>query len=86
MERSARPPLVEVGTNLFGVGGSSLTDASQSQNTQQQHVAGARTVIASGLAFPTGLAFGPDGALYVSNFGFGFPAGAGQIMRITLPD
>jgi len=47
---------------------------------------GARTVLASGLAFPTGLTFGPDGALYVSNFGFGFPAGAGQIMRVTLPD
>ncbi len=42
--------------------------------------------IASGLTFPTGMAVGPDGQLYVSNFGFGFGEGAGQIMRITLPD
>ena len=30
-------------------------------------------VVATGLVFPTGMAFGPDGTLYVSNFGFGFP-------------
>lgn len=47
---------------------------------------GARTLLASGLALPTGLTYGPDGALYVSNFGFGFPAGAGQIWRIGLSD
>ena len=47
---------------------------------------GARTLIASGLALPTGLTYGPDGALYVSNFGFGFPAGAGQVWRIGLTD
>ncbi|GAC1448238.1 MAG: hypothetical protein PVSMB4_05040 [Ktedonobacterales bacterium] len=42
--------------------------------------------VASGLTFPTGMTFGPDGKLYVSNFGFGFPAGAGQIVRVTIPD
>jgi hypothetical protein len=47
---------------------------------------GAWTLVASGLALPTGLTYGPDGALYVSNFGFGFPAGAGQIWRIGLTD
>ncbi|MFI5273987.1 MAG: ScyD/ScyE family protein [Ktedonobacterales bacterium] len=47
--------------------------------------AGDIDTVASGLTFPTGMAFGPDGALYVSTFGFGFPAGAGQIVRITLP-
>lgn len=41
--------------------------------------------IATGLTFPTSMAFGPDGALYVSNFGFGFPPGAGQIVRIAMP-
>jgi sugar lactone lactonase YvrE len=41
--------------------------------------------VATGLSFPTGMAFGPDGKLYVSNFGFGAPAGAGQIVRIDVP-
>ena len=46
---------------------------------------GAVETIASGLMFPSGMTFGPDGALYVSTFGFGFPPGAGQIARITVP-
>ena len=29
------------------------------------------------------MTFGPDGALYVSNAGFGAPPGAGQILKIT---
>jgi hypothetical protein len=42
--------------------------------------------IATGLIFPTAMTLGPDGALYVSNIGFGVPAaGAGQILRITIP-
>jgi hypothetical protein len=45
-----------------------------------------QTVIADGLTFPTAMTFGPDGALYVSNFGFGFPPdGEGQILKITVP-
>ena len=48
---------------------------------------GARTVLASGLAFPTGLTFWSGRSLVrLQFFGFGFPAGAGQIMRVTLPD
>ena len=41
----------------------------------------AETVV-SGLTFPTGMTVGPDGAFYVSNQGFGFGAGQGQILRI----
>jgi hypothetical protein len=46
---------------------------------------GSLTTIATGLVFPTAMTFGPDGNLYVSNFGFGTPPGTGQIVRITLP-
>ncbi|MGH7657170.1 MAG: ScyD/ScyE family protein, partial [Gemmatimonadales bacterium] len=42
-------------------------------------------VVATGLEFPTGLTAGPDGvAFYVSNRGFGFPPGAGQILRLEV--
>jgi hypothetical protein len=42
-------------------------------------------VFARGLNNPRGLAFGPDGARSVSNFGFGVPTpGAGQMLRISL--
>jgi len=47
---------------------------------------GQQTEIASGLFFPTGMTLGPDGALYVSNVGFGPPpVGMGEILRITVP-
>jgi hypothetical protein len=45
---------------------------------------GTQKVIADGFMFPTGMTMGPDGALYVSNFGFGFPPGAAEIKRIAL--
>jgi hypothetical protein len=48
---------------------------------------GALTMIASGLTFPTAMTFGPDGALYVSNMGFGPPIpGFGEILRVTVPN
>jgi sugar lactone lactonase YvrE len=40
--------------------------------------------IATGLVVPTGITYGPDGALYVSNFGAA-PPGLGQIVRIAIP-
>ena len=42
---------------------------------------GTRSIVASGLSFATAMRLGPDGALYVSNFGYG-PPGMGQILRI----
>jgi hypothetical protein len=45
---------------------------------------GDKTMIASGLSFPSAMTMGPDGNLYVSDFGFGAPPGAGQVVRITL--
>jgi hypothetical protein len=44
---------------------------------------GTLNTVATGLTFPTGITFGPDGKLYVSNIGFGAPPGAGQIVRIN---
>lgn len=43
---------------------------------------GTLNTVASGLTFPTGMAFGPNGDLYVSNLGYGAPPGAGQIVQI----
>jgi hypothetical protein len=40
--------------------------------------------VASGLIFPTGMTVGPDGAFYVSEQGFGFPPGAGRVIRIAV--
>jgi hypothetical protein len=44
---------------------------------------GTKTTIATGLTFPTGMTFGPDGRLYVSNNGYGFPPGKGEIVVIN---
>ena len=48
---------------------------------------GHRTVIVNGLSLPTGMTFGPDGNLYISNVGFGAPpVGLGQIVKVQLHD
>lgn len=44
---------------------------------------GGRTTIAENLFFPTAMTFGPDGALYVSNLGFGPPL-PGEVLRIAV--
>ena len=41
--------------------------------------------ILTGLVVPTGLTTGPDGALYISNFGAA-PPGLGQVLRVVLAD
>jgi sugar lactone lactonase YvrE len=47
---------------------------------------GTQTTVVDGLSFPTAMTFGPDGALYVSNFGFApAPLAIGQILKIDLP-
>ncbi len=47
---------------------------------------GNRMLIASGLFLPSAMTLGPDGALYVSNVGFGPPPnGIGQVLKITVP-
>jgi hypothetical protein len=45
---------------------------------------GANDVIADSLFFPTGMTFGPDWNLYVSNKGFG-PPQPGEILKIKVP-
>jgi hypothetical protein len=55
-------------------------------DVRQVEPSGKSKVIATGLALPTAMTLGPDGKLYISNFGFGFPAGAGQIVRVTPED
>lgn len=40
--------------------------------------------VVTGLSIPTAMTFGPNGKLYISNFGAA-PAGAGQIVEATIP-
>jgi hypothetical protein len=45
---------------------------------------GHKETVVSGLDFSTGMTFGGDGNLYVSNKGFGFGPGDGEVLKITL--
>jgi hypothetical protein len=47
---------------------------------------GTLATVATGLSFPSSMTYGRDGNLYVSNFGFGAPPGAGQIVRVAISD
>ncbi len=45
---------------------------------------GNKEVVVDSLFFPTGMTFGPDGALYISNKGFGPPIpGFGEILKVN---
>ncbi|MEO7048131.1 MAG: ScyD/ScyE family protein [Ferruginibacter sp.] len=45
---------------------------------------GSRQVLVTGLNLPTGMTFGPDHKLYISNWGFGMPPnGVGQILQVS---
>jgi hypothetical protein len=47
--------------------------------------AGNKKIVVSGLSLPTGITTGPDGKIYVSNWGFGPTAkGGGQVLQIEL--
>lgn len=43
-----------------------------------------RKTIATGLDLPMGMTFGPGGALYISDRGFGFPPGQGRILKVDV--
>jgi hypothetical protein len=45
---------------------------------------GSEKTVVSGLDFPTGMTFGRDGNLYVSNKGFGSGPGEGEILKVQL--
>ena len=47
---------------------------------------GSRDVIATGFSLATAMTYGPDGNLYVSNWGFGAGAGEGQVLKVRLDD
>lgn len=48
---------------------------------------GAVQTVVTGLTFPTAMTFGPEGEdrLYISNFGFGFPPGRGEVVIVEVP-
>jgi hypothetical protein len=47
---------------------------------------GTLEVVAAGLSFPTGMAFGSDGMLYVSHYGYGGDPTKGEILRIDVQE
>lgn len=48
---------------------------------------GNKEVVVDSLFFPTGMTFGPDGALYISNKGFGPPIpGFGEILKVSFKE
>ena len=62
------------------VGATSLTPGLG--NVERLDVSGKREVVTSGLHLPTAMTFGPDGKLYISDWGIG-PPGLGQIVQVS---
>ncbi|WP_377703203.1 ScyD/ScyE family protein [Pseudoduganella sp. UC29_71] len=79
--------VLQVGSGLAGAGGPPLLPPGRLVRVNAN---GSQTVIYQDLYYPGGLAIGPDGAAYVTNFGIvpgpvagSFPDG-GQVLRIPL--
>jgi hypothetical protein len=86
-DASHRLYVLQVGNGFAGAGGPPLLPPGK---LIRLNADGSHTVIYQGLFYPGGLAIGPDGAAYVTNFGIvpgpipgGFPDG-GQVLRISL--
>ena len=79
--------VLQIGNGFAGPGGPPLKAPGQLIRVNPD---GSRTVVYAGLFYPGGVAIGPDGAAYVTNFGIvpgkipgAFPDG-GQVLRIEL--
>jgi hypothetical protein len=71
--------VLQIGNGFAGPGGPPLKAPGQLIRVDAD---GTRTVVYSNLFYPGGLAIGPDGAAYVTNFGI--VPGGGQVLRINL--
>ena len=75
--------VIEFGNNSPGRG--LVTRVTPAAGVEQdlcaRYAGGTRSVVARGFTSPTSIAIGPDGALYVTNFGG--VARVGQVIRIS---
>ena len=81
--------LIDQQRRIYVLENTSISSPGPSPNTGKiirVDKSGKKEVIADGLNLPSGMTFGPDGDIYVSAVGFGAPAGAGEILKVTVPD